>query len=180
MWDANTLSVSYSTGKGVLATLAHILVSEGYLEYDRPIAYYWPEFAQQNKQKISLRDVLSHQSGLYDIRNIIQDAREMLDWPHMLEVFESTAPRFTATHAQAYQALTFGWLVGGVLEKATGATLPDLMQKYLVEPLKLDGAYFGVPVSELSRVARLIAPVKSVEKSERQYIKHLTSKRKRV
>lgn len=164
LWDANTLSVSYSTGKGVLATLTHILVSEGYLEYDRPIAYYWPEFAQQNKQKISLRDVLSHQSGLYDIRNSIQDASEMLDWPHMLEVFESTAPRFTATHAQAYQALTFGWLVGGVLEKATGATLPDLMQKYLVEPLKLDGAYFGVPVSEFSRVARLIAPVKSVEK----------------
>lgn len=127
-----------------------------FLEYDKPIATYWPEFAQNGKEQMTLRHVLSHQSGMFDVRNIIESAREMLDWSHMLNVIAATKPRFLAGEGNAYQALTFGWLVGGVLEKATGQSLDQLMQKYLVEPLQLDGAYFGTPASELDRVARLI------------------------
>src|SRR5699024_198550 len=85
-WQSDTLSVCYSTGKGVLSTLAHILVSEGFLDYDTPVAQYWPDFAQHGKAKITLRHILSHQSGLYDIRNQIETALEMADWSHMLEV----------------------------------------------------------------------------------------------
>ncbi|MEB3863640.1 beta-lactamase family protein [Acinetobacter sp. IK31] len=155
-WQPDTLAVCYSTGKGILATLAHIVVSEGFLEYDKPISTYWPEFAQNGKEQMTLRHVLSHQSGMFDIRNTIESAREMLDWPHMLDMVAAVKPRFVAGEGNAYQALTFGWLVGGVLEKATGQSLAQLMQKYLVEPLDLDGAYFGVPASELDRVARLI------------------------
>lgn len=152
-WQANTLSLSYSTGKGVLATLAHILVSQGLLHYDQPIATYWPEFAQHNKQNITLRHVLSHQSGLFDIRNLIDKASEMADWSHMLSRFEQATPRFEAGTDIAYQALSFGWLLGGALEKATAQPLATLMQQYLIEPLDLDGAYFGLPQTELSRVA---------------------------
>ena len=103
---------------------------------------------------MTLRHVLSHQSGLYDIRNIIADATEMADWSHMLNVLAQAKPRFDVASEAAYQPLTFGWLVGGILEKATGQKLAELMQQYLVESLALDGAYFGVPASELSRVAR--------------------------
>lgn len=162
-WNDETLSVCYSTGKGVLATLAHILVSGGLIEYDIPIAHYWPAFGQNNKEQITLRHILSHQSGLYDIRNLIEDAREMLNWSHMLQVFEQATPRFAVNQSNAYQALTFGWLVGGALEKATGRGLSDLMQTYLVKPLQLDGAFFGVPCSELDRVARLIPQKRSTE-----------------
>lgn len=105
---------------------------------------------------MTLRHVLSHQSGMFDIRNIIESAREMFDWRHMLNVMAMSKPRFIAGQGNAYQALTFGWLVGGVLEKATGQSLDQLMQKYLIEPLQLDGAYFGTPASQLERVARLI------------------------
>jgi CubicO group peptidase (beta-lactamase class C family) len=48
-WQSDTLAMCYSTGKGILATLAHILVSEGLLDYDQPIAHYWPEFAKMVK-----------------------------------------------------------------------------------------------------------------------------------
>lgn len=156
LWNEHTLSVCYSTGKGILATLAHILVSEGFLDYDTPVIQYWPEFGQNGKEKMTLRHILSHQSGLYDIRNIIENAVEMADWQHMLQVMEQATPRFAIGTDIAYQALTFGWLVGGVLEKATQQSLSTLMQTYLIEPLQLDGAYFGVPATELSRVARLI------------------------
>ena len=153
-WQENTLSVCYSTGKGVLATLAHILVSEGKIQYDTPVASYWPEFGQNSKAHITLADILCHHSGLYDIRNNITSAQEMVDWPHMLKVMAQATPRFQPGQEYAYQALTYGWLVGGCLEKATGQSLQALLQQYLVEPLQLDGAYFGVPVQQLSRVAK--------------------------
>ena len=106
------MSLCYSTGKGVLATLAHILVSKGYLDYDRSVAEYWPEFAQKGKRSITLAHMLSHQSGLFDIRNIIDDATEMADWSHMLERIAAAEPRFQTTTDAAYQPLTFGWQVG--------------------------------------------------------------------
>ncbi|MDN5511074.1 serine hydrolase [Acinetobacter sp.] len=155
-WQADTLSVCYSTGKGVLSTLAHILVSEGFLDYDIPVAQYWPEFAQQGKNKITLRHMLSHQSGLYDIRNQIADASEMADWQHMLDVIAQAKPRFAVATDAAYQPLTFGWQVGGVLEKATGQSLTALMQQYLLQPLALKDAYFGVPQDQLQQIARLL------------------------
>lgn len=162
-WQADTLSMCYSTGKGVLATLAHILVSQGFLNYDIPVAQYWPEFAQNGKERITLRHILSHQSGLYDIRNIIDDASEMTDWPHMLNVIAQAKPRFNVATDAAYQPLTFGWLLGGLLEKATGKSLDHLMQQYLLEPLQLDGAYFGVPEAELARIARPLPKLNQVQ-----------------
>lgn len=157
-WSDDTLSICYSTGKGILATLAHILVSEGFLEYHQPIIHYWPEFAklekQRGKEQLTLAHLLSHQSGLYDIRNIIAKASEMADWNHMLNVMEQAIPRFHVGTENAYQALTFGWLVGGVLEKATQKSIPELLKQYLADPLDLDGAYFGVPADELERIAK--------------------------
>jgi CubicO group peptidase (beta-lactamase class C family) len=167
-WQSNTLSMCYSTGKGILATLTHILVSEGFLDYDTPIAHYWPEFAQNGKEKITLRHVLSHQSGLFDIRNSIDSATEMLDWSHMLKVIEQVTARFSAGQGFAYQPLTYGWIIGGVLEKATKQSLNNLMQRYLVQPLELDGAYFGTPTSELQRVARLLEKPKKPSTSKPQ------------
>ena len=129
---------------------------------------------------MTLRHVLSHQSGMFDVRNIIESAREMLDWSHMLNVIAATKPRFLAGEGNAYQALTFGWLVGGVLEKATGQSLDQLMQKYLVEPLQLDGAYFGTPASELDRVARLIIQPKPEKPAAPQVEKPKSLKHARV
>ena len=161
LWQADTLSICYSTGKGVLATLAHIMVSQGLVEYDLPIAHYWPEFAQNGKAQMTLRHILSHQSGLYDVRNNIAEATEMADWHHMLDIMAKAKPRFSFGEDLAYQPLTFGWLVGGVLEKASGQTLAHLMQLYLVDPLALDGAYFGVPSDQLQRVARPLLKLKN-------------------
>jgi CubicO group peptidase (beta-lactamase class C family) len=155
LWKENTLSLSYSTGKGVLSTLVHILVSKGLLDYDRPIFEYWPEFIGNGKEKISLRHLLSHSSGLHDIRNNIQSAQVMLDWNAMLKAYEQATPLFEPDTQSAYQALSYGWLIGGVIEKVMKEPLASILKRELIHPLGLDGdAYFGVPESELSRVAR--------------------------
>lgn len=164
-WDQRHMALSYSTGKAILATLTHILASQDLLDYDVPIAHYWPEFAQNDKAKITLRHVLSHQSGLYDIRHTISSAAQMLDWQGMLQAYEQATPRFAPATATAYQALSFGWLVGGTLEKIMQKPLAELLQTYLVEPLALDGAYFGVPEDQLERVAK---PFKKIKEGQAQ------------
>lgn len=159
-WQEDSMALSFSTGKAAAATLVHKLADEGLLDYDQPIAHYWPEFANNGKEQITLRHVLSHQSGLFDIRQNIQSAVQMLDWHQMLDAFANARPRFTPGTQTAYQALSFGWLLGGVIEKVTGQSFCEVFQQKLVEPLNLDGAYFGVPSSELNRVARPIIVAK--------------------
>ncbi len=155
-WRADTMSISYSTTKGVLSTLAHMLVDEGVLAYDTPIARWWPEFAANGKHGITLRHVMTHESGLYHIRQMIENAREMLDWPHMLEVIAAAKPYHAPGERVGYHALTYGWIVGGLIEKATGRPLAELLDEKLVQPLQLDGCYIGVPDSELPRCAEII------------------------
>ncbi|XID74058.1 serine hydrolase domain-containing protein [Alkanindiges sp. WGS2144] len=157
-WQQDSMALSFSTGKAALATLVHRLADQGLLDYDQRVAYYWPEFGKNGKEHISLRHVLSHQSGLFDIRQNIQSAAQMLDWEEMLQVYEKASPRFEPGSQTAYQALSFGWLLGGMIEKVTGQRICEIFQKELVEPLGLDGAYFGVPTNELDRVARPILP----------------------
>jgi CubicO group peptidase (beta-lactamase class C family) len=175
-WKSDTLSVCYSTGKGVLATLAHILVSDGLLEYDKPVADYWPEFAKNGKEHITLRQMLCHRSGLFDIRNNIENATEMADWQHMLKVIENAKPRFEPNQDAAYQPLTFGWQIGGAIEHATNKSLAELIQHYLVEPLELDGAYFGVPKDQIERVAKPLPTRRSVLKQKKPNSKKVKRK----
>lgn len=178
-WDDATMAMCYSTGKGILATLAHIIVSEGFLTYHQPISDYWPAFAQQGKEKITLADVLAHRTGLFDIRGIIENAQIMNDWDAVLNRIELAKPRFKPTTEYAYQALTFGWLVGGILEKATGKSLNELMLQYLVEPLELDGAYFGTPLDQLYRIAKPFKLKLRTENKENQSeLKNQPSKNK--
>lgn len=178
-WDQRHMALSYSTGKAILATLTHILASQDLLDYDVPIAQYWPEFAQNDKAKITLRHVLSHQSGLYDIRHTISSAAQMLDWQGMLQAYEQATPRFAPATATAYQALSFGWLVGGTLEKIMKKPLAELLQTYLVEPLKLDGTYFGVPVDQLERVAKPFRKVTDDQAKVQKPRKPLTAEGRR-
>lgn len=154
-WQADTLAMSFSTGKAVLSTLVHRLVDLGYLDYDRPLAQDWPEFAVNGKHKITLRHVLSHRSGLYDVRNVLPSAATMLRWEEAVAAYAAATPRFVAGQESAYQALSYGWLLGGLIEKVMGKPLAVVLNAQLVEPLGLqDEVYFGVPESELLRVAR--------------------------
>ncbi len=157
-WMDNTLALSYSTGKGVLSTLVHRLVDLGLLSYDRPIADYWPAFGQHGKAQLTLRHVLAHESGLYDVRHVIQSAAVMLDWDAMLAAYEQASPRFAPGTDVAYQALSYGWLLGGLIEKVMKESFSTTLHRELILPLGLEGeAYFGVPAEQLNRVARPFA-----------------------
>ena len=173
-WQPSTLSLNFSTGKGILVTLIHILVSQNLLAYDKTLASYWPAFAQNGKDSVTLRDMLTHESGLFNIVSITEHAKDMLDWQLMLSNVEQMALNSsTNTHSSAnnkqpvnqstksnadssaaYSALVSGWVLGGLIEKVTQLPLQQVLEYYLLEPLNLVGqAYFGVPKDKVEQVA---------------------------
>ncbi|MFP5429444.1 MAG: serine hydrolase domain-containing protein [Gammaproteobacteria bacterium] len=155
-WRQDTVSLSFSTTKGIVSTLLHQLADRGEIDYDSPVARYWPAFAHHGKHRITVRHLLTHEAGLYGIRSLIEDAAEMRDWEHMLGVMERAAPLHAPGAMNGYHALTYGWLVGGLVEKVAGMPLAQVLEELLVDPLQLDGCFIGVPEEEEERCADLI------------------------
>lgn len=159
-WRSDTLSLNFSTGKGILATLVHVLVSKGLLEYDMPIAHYWSDFAANGKGGITLRALMSHQADLFAISTLEVDSETLLNWDAMLikvAAMSMTAPDAAASYESAYSALIYGWILGGVIEAVTDSPLAAALRFYLTEPLGIaDSCYFGVPAGQVSQVAQLV------------------------
>lgn len=159
-WQEDTISLSYSTTKGVASTLLHILADRDLVDLNEPVASYWPEFAAGGKEHITVRQLMCHEAGLYDIRHLIDDAQRMLDWDHMVSALASCEPVHAPGAAHGYHGLTYGWLVGEVAQRVTGKPFGELLQTELATPLGLDGLYVGVPEDQLHRRARLIVRAK--------------------
>ncbi len=155
-WQRDTMCVSYSTTKGVISTALHMLVDRGLIDYDAPVATYWPEFAQAGKGAITVRAVLSHQAGLFNMRDLVDDARRMLDWDHMTAALAAAAPARVPAGVSAYQALTYGFLVGELVRRVSGRSVAEFLAEEVAAPLGLDGLYIGAPADQLHRAARLI------------------------
>ncbi|MFN3586357.1 MAG: serine hydrolase domain-containing protein [Moraxellaceae bacterium] len=157
-WTPETVSLSFSTTKGVVATLLHVLADRGAVRYDMPVAHYWPAFAANGKRDITVRHLLCHEAGLYPVRPLIADAAEMLDWAHMLMRMEQARPVHAPGARNGYHALTFGWLVGGLIEKITGEPLATTLAREISAPLGLQDFFIGVPDAALGRRSELIVP----------------------
>lgn len=157
-FEPETLALSMSTGKGVMATLLHQMIDRGVVELDAPVAKYWPAFAKNGKGSITIRQAASHRAGLYSIARIIDSAEEMFDWDHMIRVVEDMWPVHKPDTDFGYHAWTGGWIIGEVLRRVTSKTFPELVEKHIANPLGLDGLYMGLPPSELPRVAEFLIP----------------------
>ena len=158
-WQADTPALSYSTTKGVSATMLHILADRGLIEYDKPVADYWPEFAQSGKERITVRHILCHEAGLYGIRSIVDSGKRILDWDYMVEALADSVPAHPPGESHGYHALTFGWLVGELIQRVTGRSFTEVLQTEIAGPLELDCMHIGLPQNQMHKRAQLIAPV---------------------
>jgi CubicO group peptidase (beta-lactamase class C family) len=157
-WKQDTLALSYSTSKGITSTLLHICVDRGLLDYDDPVCEYWPQFAAGGKDEITVRQVLCHEAGLYDVRGMVDRAERMLDWQYMTEALADAVPRHEPGRAHGYHGFTYGWLVGELIQRVTGKPFGEVLASELVKPLGLDGCYVGLPTDQMKRRARLLLP----------------------
>jgi len=157
-WEEDTLSVSFSTTKGVASTLLHVYADRGLIDYDAPVARYWPEFAEAGKEHITVRQLMCHEAGLYAIRDIVEHASEMLDWQQITSRLAASPPRHAPGTAHGYHGLTYGFLVGEVVRRVAGEKpFPELIASDIAQPLGLEGLYCGVPADQMHRCAQLLS-----------------------
>jgi CubicO group peptidase (beta-lactamase class C family) len=155
-WQEDTLSLSYSTTKGVASTLLHVLADRGLVDYDAPVAAYWPEFGAAGKAEITVRQVLCHEAGLYRIRDMVDHAHRLLDWEHMVDALARSQPCHAPGATHAYHGWTYGWLVGEIVRRVTGRSFAEALASELADPLGLDGCFVGLPAEQMHRRAQLI------------------------
>ncbi|MGZ8690900.1 MAG: serine hydrolase domain-containing protein, partial [Aeromicrobium sp.] len=154
-WLEDTLAMCFSTTKGVTSTAVHVLASRGLIDYDAPVARYWPEFAQNGKEDTTVADVLTHSAGLHRMRTLVDTAHRMLDWEHMTDALAKARPVYEPGTESGYHGLTYGWLAGELVRRVDGRTLARFVDEEIAQPLGLDGLYIGCPESERHRVATL-------------------------
>jgi len=159
--------MSFSTTKGVIATTVHRLVDRGLVDYDEPVATYWPEFAAAGKEHVTVRHLLSHSAGLHQLRGVVGNAYDLLDWDLVTTRLAAEAPRYPPGTRHGYHGITFGYLVGEVIRRVTGSTVPEAVEAEIVKPLGLDGMSIGAPADQLDRVAELIVKFANAERAER-------------
>jgi CubicO group peptidase (beta-lactamase class C family) len=161
-WERDTMSMSFSTTKGVVATIVHRLVDRGLLDYDVPVSSYWPEFTGGGKDTITMRHLLTHQAALHDVRALADSTETLLDWSEMTRLLADAHPAWEVGTRSGYHALTYGWLVGEVIRRVTGLSVNEALQREIVAPLGLDGQmYIGAPSEVRGRIASLLVDPKA-------------------
>ena len=141
-WEADTAPMVFSATKGVASTVIHRLADRGLIDYDAPVAEYWPEFAANGKAAITVRDVMRHRAGLSHLRGLRR--RDLLDHRQMEERM-AAAPVGRHFGKSAYHALTYGWLLSGLARAVTGKGMRELMRIEVAKPLNTDGVHLGRP-----------------------------------
>jgi CubicO group peptidase (beta-lactamase class C family) len=166
-WQSDTMAMSFSTTKGVVATTLHRLADRGLVRYDEPVATYWPEFAAGGKEHITVRHLLTHSAGLHHLRGVISEAYEMLDWDLVCARLAAERPRYEPGSRHGYHGITYGFLVGEVIRRVTGLSVHDAVDAEVVRPLGLDGMSIGAALHERERIAELIVRLGDAERAER-------------
>ncbi|MGW6707014.1 serine hydrolase domain-containing protein [Streptomyces sp. NPDC054956] len=154
--DGDTLFHSFSTGKGVTATVVNVLAERGLIGYDTPIAHYWPEFAARGKERATVRHALTHSAGVPQLPVDIT-AGDLCDWDAMCAVIAGQEPLWEPGTATGYHAWTFGWILGETVRRATGRTLSQVLREDVAGPLGIAGSlFFGVPEEAAPRLVTLV------------------------
>ncbi len=155
-WQKDTIVNVYSTTKTMTALTALWLADKGKLDFDAPVAEYWPEFAANGKAGIKVSHLMSHSAGLSAWSEPITTA-DIYDWEKVTGLLAAQAPLWEPGTQPGYHALTQGYLVGEVIRRASGKTVGTLFREEIAGPLGAD-FHIGLPASEDARVADLKPP----------------------
>jgi CubicO group peptidase (beta-lactamase class C family) len=162
-WDRDTLVCMFSVNKSVIALCAHLLADQGALEYDNPVAHYWPEFAQAGKQAMTVRQLLGGLGALV-FPDQVPDGK-VFDWEAVVEGLARQEPAWPIGSSGAYHASTYGHLVGELVRRVSGKTPDVYFRKEIAEPMGID-YWFAVPSGQETRVSDILPSPLGIEKTE--------------
>lgn len=145
----------FSAGKPYLAVLVRGLAEDGLLDLDEPVAGYWPEFGAHGKETVTVRDVLRHRSGVSTAGNPFWDAAFMPQWDWSLQRLVHARPHHLEPGRTAYGFVSFGFILGEVVQRVTGRPLPEVLRERVLDPLGVSDTYLGLPPDQAGRAVML-------------------------
>lgn len=161
-WERDTKALVYSATKGVAAMTLAVAHSRGWLNYDERVCKYWPEFAQNGKETITVRQLLAHQAGLFALDDPI-DRALLGDLDRLADVLARQKPAWEPGTRQAYHAITLGFYESELLRRIDPKhrSLGQFFQEEIAMPLRLD-FYIRLPESiPDAKLAPLVDPSRS-------------------
>ena len=154
LWEADTIAVVFSATKGMAATCIHVLADRGLIDFEAPVADYWPEFAANGKEHITVAMALSHQAGLPCWQHPLPPGA-FLDFDFVAQRLAQEVPIWEPGTAHGYHAVTIGVIEGELVKRITGRRIGEFLRNEVAGPLGAD-IWIGLPESEEARVAPLI------------------------
>tara|TARA_B100000214_G_scaffold14668_2_gene10143 strand:- start:1850 stop:2980 length:1131 start_codon:yes stop_codon:yes gene_type:complete len=152
-WKRDTLANVWSTTKGITAlTIAHAY-EQGILDYEEKVSTYWPEFASNGKEEITVGMLLSHQAGICGSNT--DNVNDYYDQEIMATELAQMEPLWKPGTASGYHSLTYGWLASELIIRLTGKTLGTYFRDEIAIPNEID-FFIGLPKSEEHRVAEMV------------------------
>jgi CubicO group peptidase (beta-lactamase class C family) len=152
---SDTPFFSYSIGKGVAATVTHVLVERGLFNYDTQIVELWPEFGAHGKETTTVRHALSQSAGVPGLPPGLT-VEDLTDWPKMTSLIADAEPWWEPGTKIGYHAVTWGYIVGEIIRRATGRPISNVLREEVAGPLGVaDELFFAVPASEQGKLAKL-------------------------
>lgn len=154
--DGDTLFNVVSVTKGVTATALHVQAERGLVGYDMPVAHYWPEYGVGGKERVTVRDALSHRTGTPQMP---ADAtpQSICDWDATAAAI-AALPAILPFDQPAYQSVSFGWVIGEIVRRTDTKkrTFRDFVLEEICAPYGIADLWIGIPDEAEPRVATLI------------------------
>ena len=164
-WDENTIVNTFSLSKGIYASCMASLIEKKEINLDKEVSYYWPEFSY-NKKDITVKDILSHQSGLYRFKKKITND-DLLDFDKIIEILEKQEPDHKPGEKTFYHAKTHGYLVENLIRKITNLSLKKFFKKNLSSIYNLN-FNFGFEEQDFENVCDLIETKSEVRETTKE------------
>jgi CubicO group peptidase (beta-lactamase class C family) len=155
-WESDTITNVWSTTKTMTFLCTLILHDRGELDYDAPVATYWPEFAANGKEHVLVRHVMGHTAGLCGWEEPLT-LEELADWELCTRRLAAQKPWWTPGEGSGYHAVTQGYLIGEIVRRITGESIGRWFAREVAKPLDAD-FHIGLPQSEDHRVSDVIPP----------------------
>jgi CubicO group peptidase (beta-lactamase class C family) len=144
-WQADTLALTFSVTKGMAAAALVVAHSRGLFDLDMPVAEYWPDFAQGGKERITVRQLLTHQAGLISLDESLT-IETVADRDRLAQILARQKPAWQPGTRHGYHTLTLGWYQSELLRRIdpAGRTIGQFFQDEIAGPLGLH-FYIGLP-----------------------------------
>ncbi len=156
-WERDTIVNVYSTTKTMAALCVLMLADRGVIDLNAPVARYWPEFAQNGKDGVLVRHVMSHSAGLSGFDPPLANVSDVYDRESIVRRLAAQKPWWPPGDGSGYHAITQGFLQGEIVRRVTGKTLGTFFREEVAQPLGAD-FHIGLAPEHDARVAELVPP----------------------